>query len=104
VQSQLSSVQLRIEEIQGRLQYLKDQTSYSTITANIYEPGAAMLGEPKPLAKAWQEAVNGFQSVVSGAVVGLGWMAPFVLFGLIGLGVYRLSRRPKAKPAQEPSV
>ena len=102
VQSQLSGVQLRIEEIQGQLQYLKDQTSYSTITANIFEPGAAMLGEPKPLAKAWQEAVNGFQSVISGVVVGLGWIAPFALIGLIGLAVYRFSRRPKTKPVQEP--
>lgn len=102
VQSQLSGVQLRIEEIQGQLQYLRDQTSFSTITANIFEPGAAMLGEPKPLAKAWQEAVNGFQSVISGVVVGLGWLAPFALIGLIGLAVYRLSRRPKTKPVQEP--
>lgn len=107
VQSQLSGVQLRIEEIQGQLQYLKDQTSFSTITANIYEPGAELLGEPKPLAKAWQEAVDGFQSVVSGAVIGLGWIAPFALIGLIGFGIYRLSRRPKTKPVEpkpEPSV
>jgi uncharacterized protein DUF4349 len=102
VQSQLSGVQLRIEEIQGQLQYLKDQTSFSTITANIFEPGAELLGEPKPLAEAWREAVNGFQRVISGAVIGLGWIAPFALMGLIGFGIYRLSRRPKTKPVQEP--
>ena len=104
VQSQLSSVQLRIEEIQGQLQYLKDQTSFSTITVNIYEPGAALLGEPKPLAKAWAEAVDAFQSVVSGAVIGLGWIAPFAIAGLIGFGVYRISRRKGKRVAPEPSV
>jgi Domain of unknown function (DUF4349) len=104
VQSQLSSVQLRIEEIQGQLQYLKDQTSFSTITANIYEPGAALLGEPKPLAKAWAEAVDAFQSVISGAVIGVGWIAPFAIVGLIGLGIYRISRRRGKRVAAEPSV
>jgi hypothetical protein len=104
VQSQLSNVQLRIEEIQGRLQYLKDQTSFSTISVNIYEPGAALLGEPKPLAKAWAEAVDAFQSVISGAVIGLGWIAPLAVAGLIGLGVYRISRRRGKRVAPEPSV
>jgi hypothetical protein len=104
VQSQLSNVQLRIEEIQGQLQYLKDQTALSTITVNIYEPGAALLGEPKPLAKAWTEAVDAFQSVISGAVIGLGWIAPFAIAGLIGLGVYRISRRKGKRVAPEPSV
>lgn len=99
VQSQLSGTQLRIEEIQGQLQYFKDQTSYSTITASIYEPGAALAGEPKPLTKAWQEAGRGFQSVISGAVVGLGWLAPFALVGLVGLLAYRRFRR---RP--EPSI
>lgn len=105
VQSQLSGTQLRIEEIQGQLQYLRDQTSFSTITANIYEPGAGMLGDPKPLAEAWEEAVHGFQSVVSGAVVGFGWTAPFLLIGVVGVIAYRWTKRPrKLAEKPEPSI
>ncbi|MGQ0678955.1 MAG: DUF4349 domain-containing protein [Actinomycetota bacterium] len=102
VQGQLSGVQLRIEEFQGQLQYLRDQTAYSTITATIYEPGASPLGQPKPLTQAWEEAVNGFQSVVSGAVVGLGWILPFVLAGLIGLTTLRLGRKSRSKRISDP--
>lgn len=105
VQSQLSGTQLRIEEIQGQLQYLKDQTSFSTITVNIYEPGAALVGgEPKPLAKAWEDAVRAFQSVISGGVVGLGFLAPFAVIGLLGLAAYRWSRRPRKVTAEGPKA
>jgi len=100
VQQQLSGVQLQIEEIQGQLQFLKDQTSYSTITSNIFEPGAASPSPVKGLGKAWQEAGDSFQRVLGAAVVGLGWLAPFALIGLIGLGIWKAARRPKTKPAE----
>lgn len=103
VQSQLSGTQLRIEEIQGQLQYLKDQTSFSTITASIFEPGATLIGgEPKPLAEAWKDAVRAFQSVISGGVVGLGFLAPFALIGLVGFGIYRWSKRPRKVVPEAP--
>lgn len=99
VQSHLSGVQLRIESIQGQLNYLNDQTSFSSISVRLYEPGAEEAGLPKGLAKAWEEAIRGFQSVIGGLVVALGWLAPFVLIGLVALAVYRLRSRPE-KPAE----
>lgn len=102
VQSQLSGVQLRIEEIQGQLNYLKDQTALSTVSVRIYEPGAPTSGKPQPLTKAWDSAVDGFQSVVGGLVVALGWLAPFALIALAGLFVLKLRNRPKAPPVVEP--
>jgi hypothetical protein len=98
VQSQLSAVQLRIEEIQGQLNYLNDQTSFSTITARIYEPGAPAGGRPIGLSRAWQEATGAFQSVVGGVIVAMGWLAPFALIGLVAYAVYRLVRRSRVRP------
>lgn len=102
VQSQLSGVQLRIEEIQGQLNYLKDQTALSTVSVRIYEPGAPASGKPQPLTKAWDSAVDGFQSVIGGLVVALGWLAPFGLIALAGLFVLKLRNRPKVAPVVEP--
>lgn len=102
VQSQLSGVQLRIEEIQGQLNFLKDQTALSTISLRVYEPGAPASGNPQPLTKAWDGAVDGFQSVIGGLVVAIGWLAPFALIGLAGLFVLKLRNRPKVTPAAEP--
>lgn len=104
VQSQLSGVQLRIEEIQGQLNYLKDQTALSTVSVRIYEPGAPASGNPQPLTKAWDSAVDGFQSVIGGLVVAVGWLAPFALIALAGLFVLKLRNRPKAAPVVEPPV
>jgi hypothetical protein len=102
VQSQLSGVQLRIEEIQGQLNYYRDQTSLSTISVRVYEPGAPLGGEPQPLAQAVDRAVDGFQMVIGGLVVAIGWLAPFALIALAGLFVFKLRNRPKAAPVVEP--
>ncbi len=102
VQSQLSGVQLRIEEIQGQLNYLKDQTALSTVSVRIYEPGAPLVGNPQPLAEAWARAAAGFQSVIGGLVVALGWLAPFALIAVAGLFVLKLRNQPKAAPVVEP--
>lgn len=95
IQQQLSSVQLQIEEVQGRLNLLKDQTSFSTITARIFEEGASIT-PPKGLGKAWREALDGFKTVIGGLVVASGWVAPFALMAVAGYVIWRISRsRPK---------
>ncbi|MEX0789286.1 MAG: DUF4349 domain-containing protein [Actinomycetota bacterium] len=101
VQSQLSGVQLRIEEIQGQLNYLRDQTALSTVSVRVYEPGAPTSGTPQPLAEAWESAIDGFQSVIGGLVVAIGWLAPFGLIVLAGLFVLKLRNRPKVERAAD---
>ncbi|MEX2588232.1 MAG: DUF4349 domain-containing protein [Actinomycetota bacterium] len=93
IQSQLSDVQLRIEQLQGQLNYMEDQTEFSTITARIYEPGAEDDRPVEGLAQAWARAVDGFQTVVAGAIISLGWLAPLALLGALVFGAYRLTGR-----------
>lgn len=97
-QQQLSQIQLQIEELTGRLEFLKNQTSFATVGVRLFEPG---VGPPEPktrLGRAWQEAADGFRSVVAGLIVGLGWVAPFVLIALALLGAVRVLRRGEARP------
>lgn len=98
VQQQLANVQLEIEQLQGQINYLKDQTSFSSITARIFEPVAAGSPEPKGFGKALREAWAGFRTVIGGTVVFLGWVTPMALMGLVGYGLWRAIRR-KAAPA-----
>lgn len=104
IQSQLSDVQLRIEQLQGQLNFLEDQTELSTITVRIFEPGAEEHRPVEGLAEAWERAVAGFQTVVAGAIISLGWLAPFALLGGIVLGGYRFAGRRGVRRggAQEP--
>lgn len=100
IQERLSGVQSQIEQIQGRLQYLEDQTSFSTITSRIFEPEAA-ISQPKGFAKAFAESWAAFKNVAANMIVGAGWLMPFVILGGLVVGLWKvLRRRPAVAPAE----
>jgi hypothetical protein len=101
VRQQLSQVQLLIEELTGRIEFLKNQTSFATVNARIFEAGLEPAKPKKGLAKAWQEALDGFKSVVGGAIVVAGWVAPFAILGLVAAGAWRVIRNRSVKPAAQ---
>jgi hypothetical protein len=97
VQNQLQQVQSNIERLQGQLNYLEDQSSFSTIVLQLSEPGAAgPAGEPAGrLARAWATAVNGLGVMAAAVLVAVVWLTPLVvLAGLVLLGL-RVLRRPR---------
>jgi hypothetical protein len=94
IQNELSGIQLHIEEIEGRLRYLRDQTSLSTIRVTLAEEGVVA---PGAFDRAWEHAIDGFVSVFAALVVGLGYVLPFAAIGLAGLLVYRRVR-PSGSP------
>jgi hypothetical protein len=97
VQNQLQQVQSNIERLQGQLNYLEDQSSFSTIVLQVSEPGAAgSAREPAGrLARAWATAVNGLGVMAAAVLIGVVWLMPVVvLAGLVLFGV-RALRRPR---------
>ena len=101
VQNQLQQVQSNIERLQGQLDHLEDQSSFSTIGLRLTEPGAA-AGEPTGrLARAWATAVNGLGVMAAAVLVALVWLTPLVVVaGLVLLGL-RALRRPRPTPAPD---
>jgi hypothetical protein len=98
VQRQLQEVQLAIESIKGQLRVLTDQTDFATISLSMVEAGAV---QPKPkstLGKAWQEALGAFLSVIAAVVVGLGYLVPLALLGLMVFVVWIVYRRTRPAP------
>jgi Domain of unknown function (DUF4349) len=98
VQNQLQQVQSNIERLQGQLNHLEDQSSFSTIVLNIREPGAAgPARQPQGrLARAWATAVSGLGVMAAAALVGVVWLVPVALLaGAVLFGV-RTLRRPRA--------
>ncbi|MGH2686912.1 MAG: DUF4349 domain-containing protein, partial [Actinomycetota bacterium] len=90
IQHELSGVQLDIEQIEGRIRYLRDQTALSTITVGLTEVGAA---EASPLGTAWRRAGEAIVATLAVIVVGLGYLLPLVLIGgLAFLAVRRAGR------------
>ena len=104
VQNQLQQVQSNIERLQGQLNYLEDQSSFSTIVLQVSEPGAAgPAREPAGrLARAWATAVNGLGVMAAAVLVAVVWVTPLlVVAGLVLLGLRALRRpRPASSSSQ----
>jgi len=103
VQNQIDSIQSDIEQMQGQLQVLDNETTYGSLTVNVTQTGPP---PPKPVAaakrasgisKAWHKSVSGFVS-------GFEWLVRiagpllFVLIllaaiALVGIWGWRSARR-----------
>jgi hypothetical protein len=94
VQNQLTGVQLEVERLRGRLRFLDDQTSLSTITVYLNETGAAPVvpDEPGTLERAWQVARDTTHAIVSGFLIGGAAIVPILAVLLLALVVFRWVR------------
>jgi hypothetical protein len=104
VQQQLDGIQSQIEQIQGRLNVLDDRTSYSTLTVELFEPGAGSAlatptdPEARPsLAHYWDTARDAFVNVIGAMLVaGLFALPLLIVAGALWFG-YRTLARPASR-------
>jgi hypothetical protein len=108
VQQRLAKVQLQLEEIEGRLRYLDDQTSFATISLAVAERGVPVAAAVAKdggwsLGDAWEAAVNGVEKVAGGLLVFLVTAGPILaalaLAFLVGRAYVRRRRPPEQKQA-----
>jgi uncharacterized protein DUF4349 len=96
VQQQLSQVQQQIEELTGRIRYLKDQTDLATISVQLGSKGSfggGSFDEPS-FAKAWRTALDGLERMGTAALIGGIWLGPFALLAAVVLATRRWRARP----------
>ena len=87
VEQKLANVRENIEKTEGRMRYLKDQASFSTLTVSVYEPsllntstGGGFFYE---LGQAVKKGLSGFTSVLAGIITILIALAPLIILVLI---------------------
>ncbi len=100
VQTQIDSIQSNIEQMQGQLNVLDNETTYGTLTVSLTEPGPVKHQKPKPKPKlpskpsgidnAWHDGVGGF---VSGFEWFIRILGPLLITGLILAGILIIGRR-----------
>lgn len=98
VQNALDDVQLRIEQIQGQLDLLDDQTSKATIEVTIRESGAPVEltqeeVEAPSVGSAWRHAIAGFFRAFFAVLVGFGYLLPIAVLAVAVWGIVLLVRR-----------
>ncbi|HZD02837.1 MAG TPA: DUF4349 domain-containing protein [Actinomycetes bacterium] len=100
VQDQLEQVQSNINRLQGQVDFLRDQSSYSTIQLDLSEPGAAAGAEPRSrFARAWATAVDGLATMGAAALVALVWLLPVGAVALLLRPALRGVRKLRLLPA-----
>jgi hypothetical protein len=114
VQGVLQGVELQMEEIKGRLIYLRNRTELSTISIDVQEAGArpAPPGHASAIWKAGREALHSATTVVTGVIVGAGFVIPIAILALLAVLIGRLAapwaaplaarRRGPARPPSNP--
>ena len=97
VQTQLDTIESQIEQLQGQLQVLGSETSYSSWTVNVSEATAPSRPSPLPesgMVRAWHDSIGGFVTGVEGIVTVAGpLLFALVCFGVVLFGGRALWRR-----------
>ena len=95
IQREVQDVQLEIERHRGRLRFLEDRTSLSTIGIRFTEVGATPPKKETPkgaIARAWEQAKDLALGVVSGVIVATGFVVPVGLLLLAAFLLFRAFR------------
>ncbi len=99
VEQKLAAVRENIERTEGRMKYLKDQASYSTITVSVYEPtllqtstGGGFFYE---LGDSVKRGLKGFTSILSGIITAIIALSP--ILAILGLVIYIITRYVKKR-------
>jgi len=94
VRSVLTDAQGELEQLKGRLRYLDEHTSFSTITMTIYETGVEVVGSTEwGVKQAFKDGLHYIVKVFNGIVRGLGVLIPIlIVLAIIAYIVYRIWR------------
>jgi hypothetical protein len=97
MQNLVDDAQLKVEQLQGEIRLIKNQTSKATIDLSMRMAGVALptqgAVDHPGLGNAWAHAIAGFFGVVFAVVVGLGYLIPIAVLLLIAWLVVRRFRR-----------
>ncbi|HEX6251730.1 MAG TPA: DUF4349 domain-containing protein, partial [Gemmatimonadaceae bacterium] len=102
VERELARVRGEIEQIEGRLRYLRTRAAMSTLTVTVHEPEPMLGGAPgdNPFAEALRRAWRNFIGMLAALIAALGVVLPLGLLGAAawygGRRVVRVVRRRRS--------
>jgi len=102
VQRELSNVQEQIEVIKGRMDYLDDLVSFSTIEVYFYEPEPIKTAADWGFVEALKRGLRGAVNVFNGLVIAIIITTPvWILAGIIIIIVWQIIRARKRRRARK---
>lgn len=87
VEQKLSGVRENIEKTEGRMKFLKDQSAFSTLTVNLYEPSMLQTssggGFFYEIEEGFKKGLEGFTEILSSLVTFVIAFSPVIIFLLL---------------------
>ncbi len=94
IEREIGTLREEIESVEGRLRYLKDKISFSTLTVTYYEKTSSVFG----FSSKFGEGIKGGWDNLLWMIIGLTHVWPFILaIAVILFIVIRLDRKRKKK-------
>ena len=108
VENELSQVQGAVEELEGRIRYLRDQSAMATVTLSLAQAGAVAPGKSTAIGRSFRDAAAHALDVVTTVIAGAGLVLPIALLValalLAGRAVWRRAEARAAGPDEPASV
>jgi predicted DNA binding CopG/RHH family protein len=94
VEQKLASVRETIEKTEGRMKYLRDQASYSTLAISVYEPSMLITstggGFFFEIGQSFSKGLSGFTMILSGIITVVIALLPILI--IAGIIIYFIVR------------
>ena len=91
IEKEIGNLQTTIESAEGRMKYLKDKISFSTLTVTYYQKTTSAFGFSSKFVDGVKEGWNVFLWVI----VGLSYLWVFILVAVVAIYLIRLWRKRK---------
>ena len=104
VEQKLAGVRENIEKTEGRMKYLRDQASYSTLAVSVYEPSLLSTstggGFFYEIEQSFKRGLSGFTAVLTGIITVVIAMLPVLIIAyvIIYLEMRYFRKRKKTQP------
>jgi len=102
VQTQIGQITGQIEELEGQIKYLDQNTAFSSVTVTLTEGGAPPQAAPSDnwgFVTALSSAAHNFVTTIDYVITALGAVGPLVVLAGIGYLVWRRRRAPLPRHA-----
>lgn len=102
IQTQLGQITQQIEELKGQIQYLDQNTSYSTVTVELVEvgaPPATQATDSWGFVTALSDAAHNFVTTINYIITGLGALGPVIIVAGVGFILWRRRGYPGLRHA-----
>lgn len=97
VQREIERVQVDLDRIVGRMKYLENRISFSTVTITLSEPAQVITSSGQSVASVINEGISGFIEMITFLIIFVMTILPLIIIGTVVYLMYRQWNKKKQR-------